>query len=159
VADWHEHSSAIYFFGPEAIRLLLAERIGNGVIYRFDQDWRQYPVLHTFSAMDANGDNEDGASPGNGLTAGPNGAFYGMAIFGGPNGAGTIFKITTSGQFTVVHAFSAVDANGNNEGGANPLRNIVVGNDGNLYGTTRIHRHSSRPITDVVLVNASAAEG
>jgi uncharacterized repeat protein (TIGR03803 family) len=110
---------------------------GNGVIYRFDRDSHQYTVLHTFSAMDANGDNEDGASPGEGLTAGPNGAFYGMAIDGGANGAGTIFKITTSGEFTVVHAFSAVDANGHNEGGANPLRTVVVGNDGNLYGTTR----------------------
>jgi uncharacterized repeat protein (TIGR03803 family) len=60
-----------------------------------------------------------------------------MAIFGGQNGSGTIFKITTSGEFTVLHAFDALDANGHNEGGANPLRNIVFGNDGKLYGTTR----------------------
>jgi uncharacterized repeat protein (TIGR03803 family) len=112
-------------------------QFGNGVIYRFDRHTLQYTVLHTFSATDANGDNADGASPGNGLTAGPNGVFYGMAIDGGPNGAGTIFKITPSGEFTVVYAFSAVDANGHNDGGANPLRTVVVGNDGNLYGTTR----------------------
>ena len=89
---------------------------GNGVIYRFDPDSHQYTVLHTFSAMDANGDNADGASPGNGLTAGPNGVFYGMAYLGGPNGNGTIFQVTTSGEFTVLHAFSALDANGHNAG-------------------------------------------
>lgn len=110
---------------------------GNGVIYRFDRDSRQYTVLHTFSATDANGDNADGASPGNGLTPGPDGVFYGMAYLDGPNGTGTIFKITSSAEFTVLHAFSALDANGHNQDGAGPLRTIVIGNDGNLYGTTR----------------------
>ncbi|QNI31405.1 hypothetical protein H7849_20355 [Alloacidobacterium dinghuense] len=110
---------------------------GNGVIYRFDQDTHQYKVLHTFSAKNANGENEDGASPGNGLTPGPNGVFYGMAILGGANGNGTIFSITTTGKFNVLHTFSALDANGHNEDGVWPLRNIIIGSDGNLYGTTR----------------------
>ncbi len=110
---------------------------GNGVIYRFDPDSHQYKVLHTFSAMDSSGDNADGASPGNGLTAGPNGVFYGMAYLGGPNGSGTVFQVTTWGKFSVLHAFSALDLNGQNEDGAGPLRTIVIGNDGNLYGTTR----------------------
>jgi uncharacterized repeat protein (TIGR03803 family) len=110
---------------------------GNGVIYRFDSRSNQYTVLHTFSAMDANGDNEDGAIPGVALTAGPNGVLYGMATLGGSNGSGTVFKITTSGEFTVLHTFSALDANGHNEDGAGPLRTIVIGKDGSLYGTTR----------------------
>jgi uncharacterized repeat protein (TIGR03803 family) len=110
---------------------------GSGVIYRFDPHSHQYTVLHTFSATDANGDNADGATPGNGLTAGPDGVFYGMAELGGTNGNGTIFKITTSGEFTVLHTFSALDADGQNVDGAYPLRTIVVGRDGNLYGTTR----------------------
>ncbi len=112
-------------------------QFGNGVIYRFDRELHQYTVLHTFGATDANGDNADGAFPGNGLTAGPNGVLYGMAYLGGANGNGTVFKITTSGEFTVLHAFSALDANGHNLDGAGPLRTIVVGRDGNLYGTTR----------------------
>ena len=110
---------------------------GNGVIYRFDRDTDQYTVLHTFSAMDASGENADGATPGMALTRGPNDVIYGMASFGGQNGSGTIFKITTSGEFTVLHTFSALDANGHNQDGAYPLRAMVVGNDGNLYGTTR----------------------
>ncbi len=112
-------------------------QFGNGVIYRFGQDLHQYTVLHTFSAMNPNGENEDGASPGVALTAGPGGVFYGMASLGGANGSGTIFKITKSGEFTVLHAFSALDANGNNQDGALPYRTIVIGNDGNLYGTTK----------------------
>jgi len=110
---------------------------GNGVIFRFDRYTHQYSVLHTFSALDANGDNADGASPGNGLTAGPDGMFYGMAYLGGPNGTGTIFSITRTREFHVLHAFSALDANGHNPDGVYPLRNIIIGNDGNLYGTTR----------------------
>jgi uncharacterized repeat protein (TIGR03803 family) len=110
---------------------------GTGVVYRFNLQSHHYAVLHTFSALDANGDNEDGASPGNALTRGPGDVFYGMASDGGANGTGTVFAITASGKFTVLHTFSALDTNGNNEDGAYPLRNIVVGSDGNLYGTTR----------------------
>jgi uncharacterized repeat protein (TIGR03803 family) len=116
---------------------MVGGQFGNGVIYRFDRNKHQYTILHAFSATDANGTNQDGAVPGNALTAGPGGVFYGTAQFGGMNGTGTIFKITKSGDFTVLHTFSALDANGHNEDGASPLRNVVVGKDGNLYGTNR----------------------
>jgi uncharacterized repeat protein (TIGR03803 family) len=111
---------------------------GNGVIYRFDLRSHQYTVLHTFGALDTHGANEDGANPGVALTRGPDDVFYGMASFGGTYGNGTIFKITPSGKFTVLHAFSALDSNLHNEDGANPLRTVVIGADGNLYGTTRL---------------------
>ena len=110
---------------------------GNGVIYRFDRNTHQYTVLHTFSALNANGENADGATPGMALTRGEGDVIYGMASFGGKNGSGTIFKITTSGEFTVLYTFSALDANGLNQDGAYPLRAMVAGKDGNLYGTTR----------------------
>jgi uncharacterized repeat protein (TIGR03803 family) len=73
---------------------------GNGVVYQFDLGSLQYTVLHTFSALDAKGNNKDGANPGVALTRGPDDVIYGMASFGGENGNGTIFKITTSGDFT-----------------------------------------------------------
>ena len=111
---------------------------GNGVIYSFNLQSRRYSLLHTFSGLDASGDNLDGATPGVALTLGPDGLLYGMASFGGLNGNGTIFKITTSGQFTVLHTFGALDLNGHNFDGANPLRTVVFGEDGNLYGTTRV---------------------
>jgi len=111
---------------------------GNGVIYRFDLKSRRYTVLHTFSALDAKGANEDGANPGVALTRAPDNTFYGVASFGGPNGTGTIFEITALGKFTVLHSFSALDASLHNEDGASPLRAVVIGVDGNLYGTTRL---------------------
>jgi uncharacterized repeat protein (TIGR03803 family) len=111
---------------------------GNGVIYRFNLKSEEYSVLHTFSATDANGFNEDGALPGVALTRGPDDTFYGMAAFGGANGNGTVFSVSSSGNFKVLHTFSALDANGRNEDGSNPLRTIVVGRDGKLYGTTRL---------------------
>jgi uncharacterized repeat protein (TIGR03803 family) len=111
---------------------------GNGVIYRLDQNTHHYSVLHSFSALNANGENADGATPGMALTRGPSDVIYGMASFGGQHGSGTIFKITTSGDFTVLYTFSALDASGNNPDGAYPLRALVAGNDGNLYGTTRL---------------------
>jgi uncharacterized repeat protein (TIGR03803 family) len=110
---------------------------GNGVIYRYDLKSHGYTVLHTFSALDANGENADGATPGMAVTRGANDVFYGMASFGGQNGTGTVFEFTPSGQFTVLHTFGALDANGHNPDGAFPLRAMVVGHDGNLYGTTR----------------------
>lgn len=116
---------------------------GNGVIYKYELGLHQYTVLHTFSALDANGENADGATPGVALTRGPDAEFYGMASFGGQNGTGTIFKITAWGVFTVLHTFSALDANGHNVDGATPLRTIVVGRDGNLYGTTRLGGENS----------------
>ena len=66
------------------------------------------------------------------LTRGPDDVFYGMASFGGQNGNGTIFKINASGEFTVLHTFSALDVNAHNEDGANPLRTSGIGDDDNL---------------------------
>jgi uncharacterized repeat protein (TIGR03803 family) len=111
---------------------------GTGVIYRFDLESHQYKLLHTFGALDSNGNNNDGAYPGVALTRGPGDAFYGVAQFGGQNGNGTIFKVTQSGEFSVLHTFSTLDANAHNEDGASPLRTIVVVHNDNLYGTTRI---------------------
>ena len=91
---------------------------GNGVIYRFDRHTHQYKVLHTFSALDANGDNEDGATPGVAVTRGPGDVIYGMASLGGKNGTGTIFAFNPSGDFVVLHTFSAVDSNGLNPDGS-----------------------------------------
>ena len=54
---------------------------------------------------------------------------------------------TPSGEFTVLHTFSALDANAHNEDGANPLRTLVIGNDGNLYGTTRLGGQNTCGVT------------
>jgi uncharacterized repeat protein (TIGR03803 family) len=71
------------------------------------------------------------------LTRGPGDVIYGMASFGGRDGSGTIFAFNPSGKFAVLHTFSALNANGLNQDGAYPLRAMVAGKGGNLYGTTR----------------------
>src|SRR4029079_6430654 len=72
----------------------------------------------------------NGAAPSSGLTAGPDGELYGITSVGGDIGGGTIFKITTTGVFTLLHSFQ----NGDGFVHQAPL---TLGPDGNLYGTAR----------------------
>ena len=82
----------------------------------------------------------DGALPNGGLVQGPDGNFYGTTIEGGANdtvcpnaGCGTVFKITPGGVLTTLYSFCAVS--GCTDGIA-PWGTLVLGNDGNFYGTT-----------------------
>ena len=73
-------------------------------------------------------DGSDGSTPLAGLTN-VGGTLYGNTYFGG-TGSGTVFKITTSGSETVVHAF------GGPKDGAQPTYAGLVKVGGSLYGTT-----------------------
>ena len=81
-------------------------------------------VLHSFLNQD------DGAFPNSGLTLGADGSLYGTTNVGGAIGFGIIFKITTTGNFKILHDF-----NGNTEG-MTPNSPPILGMDGNLYGVT-----------------------
>jgi uncharacterized repeat protein (TIGR03803 family) len=72
----------------------------------------------------------NGSVPMAGLTVGPDGELYGITTSAGAIGAGTIFKITTSGAFTVLHSFQ------NGESFVHQAA-LTLGPDGNLYGTGR----------------------
>ncbi len=69
----------------------------------------------------------NGASPVAGLVQASNGNFYGVASTGGFYGCGTLFEMTPSGAFTLLHTFTALD-------GCYPQAALVEGSDGNLYG-------------------------
>jgi len=74
----------------------------------------------------------DGGAPSAPPILGPDGSFYGTAFVGGVGNCGTIYKITTNGiktVFTLLHKF-------NPSQGCNPNGALVLGTDGNLYGTT-----------------------
>lgn len=81
----------------------------------------------------------DGSRPGT-LVLAANGVMYGTTEFGGANqctvgsqtfGCGTIFQLSPSGVVNTLHNFAGSD--GASPNGSGPL---VIGTDGNLYGST-----------------------
>ena len=112
---------------------------GTGTVYRLTPGGT-LTLLHTFAAVNSYQDsrNADGIGPVGGVTLGPDGNLYGKTIVGGANLCGTIFKITPAGVFTLLHTFTLAEIGSTD--GAVPLEGsvggkLVVGNDGNLYGT------------------------
>jgi len=89
-----------------------------------------FTTLYSFCSLQgcADGDEIYG-----GLVQGADGNFYGSAQRGGNDscfeGCGTIFRITAFGQLTILHRFDGID-------GSEPSSTLILGRDGNLYGTT-----------------------
>jgi uncharacterized repeat protein (TIGR03803 family) len=99
----------------------------GGGVFRLAPDGR-LQVLHTFAK--AQGGN--GAGPNAGVVFGADGALYGTTVNDGPHGAGTLFRLTLDGGFSIVHAFRA-DTEGRplQETGAR----LLLASDGAIYGT------------------------
>jgi len=73
----------------------------------------------------------DGANPQAGLMQGRDGYFYGTTAPEYPNaGYGTVFKISANEGLTTLYSFTGGDD------GAYPMASLVLGSDGNFYGTT-----------------------
>lgn len=81
-------------------------------------------TLLNFAANDGNGDFPNAA-----LLQGTDGNFYGTTTGDGTLNFGTVFKITSSGSFTLLHSF-------NFDPGSGPYAPLVQATDGNFYGTT-----------------------
>jgi uncharacterized repeat protein (TIGR03803 family) len=82
-----------------------------------------YTLLHIFASSG------DLTSPLASLVQGSDGNFYGETQDGGANGDGGVFKITPTGTETVLWSF------GGTGDGINGNSNLVIGADGNFYGT------------------------
>src|SRR6202453_744875 len=80
-------------------------------------------AIYSFS-----GGNE-GAGPRGGLIQGPDGLLYGTSRDGGTNGLGSVFKISTNGNFTALYSFSGND-------GSHPYASLSPAADGSFFGTT-----------------------
>jgi len=103
---------------------------GAGAVFRMRPDG-EITTLYSFDQY-----GPSGSSPNAGLVEATDGNFYGTAIFGGdpacnaPYGCGTVFKIKSNGNLTVLHKFEFSD-------GAWPNGGMVQAADGNLYGTAQ----------------------
>ncbi|RDC63661.1 choice-of-anchor tandem repeat GloVer-containing protein [Adhaeribacter pallidiroseus] len=82
-----------------------------------------FTLLHSFERA-------TGGTPIGSLVKHPDGNFYGVTSYGGDNYSGTIYRITSTGKYQVIHHYG-FDAVGNT-----PKRSLMLGKDGNLYGTT-----------------------
>jgi uncharacterized repeat protein (TIGR03803 family) len=89
-------------------------------------------ILHRFSEHSRT----DAAGPLTGVIIGPNGAFYGTAVFGGTTGNGTVFEVapTSKGGFRerILHNF------GIGADGAKPGSGLIVDASGAFYTNTVI---------------------
>src|SRR5262249_51276607 len=72
----------------------------------------------------------DGSYPAAALLLATDGNLYGTTAYGGDYGAGTLFRLTPSGDLTTLVAF-------NGYAGANPQAALVEDADGTLLGTTQ----------------------
>lgn len=75
---------------------------------------------------------DDGKYP-IGLMQASNGNFYGVAANYGAHNNGTIFELSKSGAFKVLHSFCAL---ANCVDGDEPYAGLIQASNGNLYGTT-----------------------
>jgi uncharacterized repeat protein (TIGR03803 family) len=101
----------------------------TGTIFRITASGA-FTTLHTFTALNSQSENGDGAEP-IALVLGTNGLFYGTTGYGGQGTKGTIFSMTSTGGFGIMHNFAA-----NGSEGYNPNGLVEYGSIG-FYGTTQ----------------------
>ncbi len=102
---------------------------GCGTVFKVDTA-NHYSVLYTFcSAANCT----DGGSPYAGLIQDAAGNLYGTTSSGGAHGGGTVFKLDTVGQETVLYSFCSVALCADGE---SPLAGLIQDLAGSLYGTT-----------------------
>jgi uncharacterized repeat protein (TIGR03803 family) len=113
---------------------------GGGTAFQFDAAQLSLHTLHSFKLFDT--ENGDGYEPRTNLAVGADGAFYGATAYGGYGNAdtdnGTLFRIASNGDFTLLHDFT----DPNSDGTPPAVFGITLGGDGNFYGTTRFTRQS-----------------
>jgi uncharacterized repeat protein (TIGR03803 family) len=99
---------------------------GAGTVFKVSKAG-QDTVLYNFCAYNCT----VGYFPYAGLVQDPNGNLYGTASNGGTSGAGAVFKVSKTGQETVLYSFT-----GGTTDGCYPEGGLIRDTAGNLYGTT-----------------------
>jgi uncharacterized repeat protein (TIGR03803 family) len=94
----------------------------GGVVYQISPAGKE-TVLYSFTG------GADGGNPYAGVIADSAGNLYGTTYNGGAFGYGAVYKLTPTGQETVLYSFTGgVD-------GGNPYAGVIEDSSGNLYGT------------------------
>ena len=114
-----------------------------GTIFRVNLDGSGYTTLKEFLGS-------DGSQPLAGVIQGRDGSLYGTTCTGGAYNLGTVFRLRSSGTFTILHSFSG-DADGQN-----PRAALIQASDGLLYGTTYTGSSSNRGTIFSVRTNGNS---
>src|ERR1700751_1774842 len=143
---------------------------GLGTVWKYTSS-AGLTQLFNFSGSSSPSNNGD--RPMSPLLIDSQGNIYGTTYFGGNNfsgdgsGYGTLFKLSSSGQFTELHQFSGTD-------GDNPLGALILHSSGKLWGTTfqggtggnppnqagdgTVFKYSNGIVTNPVLFNINDGE-
>jgi uncharacterized repeat protein (TIGR03803 family) len=108
----------------------------SGSVFQLTSDGSSFAEIYAFPS-----DVQAGSVNSSALAQGSDGLLYGVTCGGGNTnggssiGMGLVFKLTTNGQFSVLHTFSGED--GGNDPAVSPAAApLCLGSDGTLYGTT-----------------------
>jgi RHS repeat-associated protein len=101
----------------------------NGTVFEVDIAGHETALYSFCSASNCT----DGAIPKAGLIQDAMGNLYGTTTGGGANGYGTVFKVESAGNETVLYSFCSAFSC---EDGTIPLAGLTEDSTGNLYGTT-----------------------
>jgi len=99
----------------------------EGMVFSYTISSGVFKTVYNFGAA-------TGYSPYGALMQAGDGNFYSTASLGGTNGGGVVYKLSPSGVYKVLHNFTSNPSTS----GAGPTAGLVLGSDGNLYGTTSI---------------------
>lgn len=94
-----------------------------GAVFEISRTGKE-TILYSFTG------GADGAFPWASLIQDADGNFYGTTEYGGEYGAGTVFKVSPSGQETALYSFTG------GADGATPIAPVIRDASGNLFGTT-----------------------
>ena len=116
--------------------------VGHGTVYRINPDGTGFETVYRFV-------NAEGTSPNSGFLLGADGNLYGSCGTGGSSDDGTVYRLDTLGELTVLHDFAGSDGSGPGV--------LVEASGGVLYGSTFAGGTGPTPFGVVFRIDALGA--
>jgi uncharacterized repeat protein (TIGR03803 family) len=108
---------------------------GDGAVFKITPTGIE-SVLYSFGAPLFS--NPDGIAPIAGVIQAADGNFYGTTSNGGANSVGTVYMVTPAGVESVLYSFTGSRSGNPSTDGSYPFGGLILGTDGNFYGTTEV---------------------